>query len=425
MTDNTLPSITVDRLAVGLYVHLDLGWMDHPFAFNHFKIRDAEQLETLRGLGLKTIRYDPKKSDIAPPPPGAAPPPPATPAPASAAENPLIKAKLERMERIKKQREAISACERVFQSAASTVKNIAKNLFSRPEETLKATDQLVSQMVESMLTERDIAIHLMNDKIGGEEVYVHSLNVSVLAMILAKEMGLPADKIKRLGMGAMFHDIGKIEIPDKILLKKPPLTRAETDFLRQHVAYGEDIGKRLNFAREVLQVITQHHEMMDGSGYPAGLKGDDIAIPARIVAMVNHYDNLCNPLNVADAITPHKALSTMFSKQRARFDATALKILIRSLGVFPPGTVVQLSNDAIGMVMTVNSSKPLKPSVLIYDPEVPKQEAIILDLETEEDLNIGKAIRPGLLPRDIYEYLSPRKRVTYYFNETDSKSARP
>lgn len=424
MSDEPLPAISIDQLTIGLYIHLDLGWMEHPFAFNHFKIRDAEQIQTLRELGLKTLRYDPKKSDVAPLLRDAPPP---TPAPLSppAEINPLIQAKLARMERIKKQREAISACERAFQSAAATVKNLTKNLFARPEETLKASDELVGQMVESMLTDRDIAIHLMNDKIGGEEVYIHSLNVSVLAMILAKEMGLAADMIRRLGVGALFHDIGKIEIPDKILLKKTPLTHAEADFLRQHVIYGDDIGRRLHFPRDVLQIIAQHHEMMDGSGYPAGLKGDEIAVPARIIAMVNHYDNLCNPVNIADAITPHEALSLMFSKQRARFDPTALKVLIRSLGVYPPGTVVQLSNDAIGMVMTVNSSKPLKPSVLIYDPKIPKQEAIILDLEMENDLNICKAIRPGLLPRAIYEYLSPRKRVTYYFDETESKPVRP
>lgn len=106
----------------------------------------------------------------------------------------------------------------------------------------------------------------------------------------------------------------------------------------------------------------------------------------------------------------------MFSQHRARYDVPALTMLVRCLGVYPPGTIVKLSNEVIGMVVAVNSSKPLKPSVLIYDPEVPKDEAIILDLETEAEINVSKSIKPGQLPRQIHEYLNPRKRMTYFFD---------
>ncbi|MBI5936221.1 MAG: DUF3391 domain-containing protein [Betaproteobacteria bacterium] len=430
MDKEQFPFISVDQLVAGLYIHLDLGWMDHPFTFNHFKIRTEEQIATLRALGLKQIRYDPAKSDIKPLAAQAkTSPPPTDTAPslteAASAANPAIKAKLERMERIKQQRQAIHACEKTFLSAANTVKGISKNIFSRPEQTIQAAESMIKQMVDSLLIDQDIAIHLMNDKIAGEEIYLHALNISVLSMILGKEMGLDPELIKALGIGAIFHDIGKIDIPDKVLLKTQALTKAEEDFLRQHVPYGLDIGKRVKLDKETMLIIAQHHEMTDGSGYPNGLKGEQISIPARIIGLVNVYDNLCNPVNISAAITPHEALSLMFSKQRNKFDANALKIMVHSLGVYPPGTVVTLSNDAIGMVMSVNSSKPLKPSVLIYDPDVPKDEAIIVDLEAEQDINISKALRPSLLPRPVYEYLSPRKRVTYYFDESTKKAGKP
>ena len=169
----------------------------------------------------------------------------------------------------------------------------------------------------------------------------------------------------------------------------------------------------------MIAVIAQHHEAIDGSGYPTGLTGDRISLAARVVAVVNVYDNLCNPVNIAAAITPHEALSLMFAKQRAQHDALALGKLVHMLGVYPPGSVVRLSNDMIGMVLSVNTAKPLRPLVMVYDAAVPRHEAISIDLEDEPEINIGKSLRPAQLPRQIFEYLSPRRRTTYYFDAAD------
>ena len=122
------------------------------------------------------------------------------------------------------------------------------------------------------------------------------------------------------------------------------------------------------------------------------------------------------PLNLANALTPHEALSLMFAKLRNKFDPKLLQVFIRCLGVYPPGTIVQLSNGVIGMVATVNTQKPMKPMIVIYDEGIPKDDAITVDLERETDLNIAKAIRPAQVPIEIYNYLSPRKRVSYYFD---------
>ena len=170
----------------------------------------------------------------------------------------------------------------------------------------------------------------------------------------------------------------------------------------------------------MLRIVAQHHELADGSGYPKRLKGDQIDPLARIVALVNYYDNLCNPIDLAKAMTPHEALSLMFAQRRTKFDARALQVMIRSLGVYPPGSVVRLSNDALALVSSVNPVRPLRPWVTVFDPTVPRDEAIMLDLEQEPDINIAKALRPIHLPPEVYEYLSPRKRVTYYF-DSDSR----
>ena len=133
---------------------------------------------------------------------------------------------------------------------------------------------------------------------------------------------------------------------------------------------------------------------------------------------MNFYDTLCNPVDINQAMTPHEALSFMFAQRRGKFDAKILQLMIRCLGVYPPGCIVQLSNEAWAMVMSVNPAKPLRPWIMVYDEAVPKEEAILLNLEEEQDILIAKALRPAMLPPAVYAYLSPRKRVNYYFDSS-------
>jgi len=144
---------------------------------------------------------------------------------------------------------------------------------------------------------------------------------------------------------------------------------------------------------------------------------------ARLISLINFYDNLCNPTDISKALTPHEALSYMFSQCRAKFDMRYLQLLIRSLGVHPPGSIVQLSNDAFAVVTSVNPKKPLRPWVLVYDEAVPKDEAIMINLEEDEGMRIVKSIRPALLSPKVAAYLNPRKRVTYFFDGSNPGSA--
>jgi len=407
----------MDQLRIGLYVVLDLSWFEHPFAFSHFKIKSEEQIRTIRSLGLTTVRYNPALSDISPPLPETPP----LPVPGAAAETkpdilPMLAAKRAMMERIRTQREAAARIETAFVNSAKAIRDIEKNLYAQPKETVRVASQLVTQIAESILCAPELAIHVMGDKTGGEELYFHSLNVTMLSMMMARDIRLPQQVVGVLGMGALFHDIGRKEIPSKILMKTDPLTPAEQHLYEMHCQYGVEIGQRLQFSTSILAIIREHHELYDGTGYPGKLKGEAIGLLSRIVAIANHYDELCNPPRIADAMTPHEALSMMFAKQRNKFDPKLLQVFIRCLGVYPPGTIVQLSNGVIAMVSTVNTAKPMKPMIVIYDASIPKDDAILVDLDREADLSIAKAIRPAQVPIEIYNYLSPRKRVSYYFD---------
>jgi hypothetical protein len=155
--------------------------------------------------------------------------------------------------------------------------------------------------------------------------------------------------------------------------------------------------------------------MMDGSGFPQQLSGKDLGRAGQVLALVNHYDRMCNPLHGADALTPHEALSVIFAQHKPKFDAVVLGAFIRMMGVYPPGSVVQLVNDRYALVISVNSSRPLRPRVLVHDPRVPADQALILDLESTPELGIRRSLRPSQMPREALDYLSPRKRICYFF----------
>ncbi len=415
--------IEVARLRIGLFIQLDLSWIEHPFFSNTFKIIDQKQLATLKSLGLREVRYCPAKSDCAPLPPVGTGPEEGAPAAAAEPEEldaerrAAMAAKRARIARLHQHHESIRRCEQALLAAGRDIKRMHENLFSKIDETVRVATELINQMTDALLDDKDVAIHAISDKVGSEEVYYHALNVTVLSMVLARELDQPRELIQGIGMGALFHDIGKRELPDWILRKPDGLTKAEMNLLQQHVHFGEEIGGKLALPATAMDIIRQHHEYTDGSGYPKGLKGDAILPPARIVSLVNAFDNLCNPINPDKALTPHEAVSTMFAKTRGLFDSTALTTFIRCMGVYPPGTLVRLSNDFWGMVLSVNVRAPLKPSIMIFDPAIPKEEAVMLDLKDEPRINISKACRPNQLPREAFEYLSPRKRVTYYFDE--------
>lgn len=431
--------VAPDKLSIGMYVKLELSWLQHPFPFGSFVIRNEKQLAEIRELGLPRVRVDPLRSQM----PSAAPlgtPAPDTISPeagetstaqaaidlpASApADQPLTAAarqgtpeKVARLEWNRQLRSEMVVVERQAAKAAGVVRSVSKQIFSEPKRAVASATGLITEVASVLLSNSDVMIHLLNDKVAGEEAYYHSLNVTMLALLLGKALGMNATELQAIGVGAIFHDIGKEEVPYKILAKTEPLTGPEEEFLRQHVTIGARMGHQAGLPDEVVAIIAQHHERMDGGGYPSGLKGTQIAPAARLVAIVNHYDTLCNPVNPAAALTPYEALSLMFAKRKDWFDHAMLGKLIQVLGVYPPGSVVKLSDGGTGMVLSVNSDRPLRPTVLVYDASVPREEAIIIDLEVQTDLNISKAIRPSTLTRSVYDYLSPRRRVTYYFND--------
>jgi putative nucleotidyltransferase with HDIG domain len=422
--------ISADQLRIGLYVHVDLPWFKHPFTLSSFRIDSEEQIRKLRDLGETRFRYDPQRSDAGntPPDTGMAeapavetPPAPAQ-APAQKSSSGTISGKQQRIHLLKEHRQRYGQVNEAFLESTTTLRNLSRNLLTDSTGTLREIGTCVEQTAQAFLEHPEVTLHLISTKRRDEDIYSHHLNIAVLGMMLARELDFSLEQTRILGLGALMHDIGLINVPGHLLKKRTDdYTRQEHELYAMHCEYGLDFGKKLGLPEDVLSIIFQHHEMVDGSGYPQGLKGDQMTLPARIVSLVNYYEKLCNPVDPVQAMTPHGALSLMFGQKRAEFDAVALERLIRCIGVYPPGTVVTLSNDTTALVMSVNPARPLRPWVMVYNPRVPKEEAILLDLEQETDINIVEAVRPGMLPPAVAVYLSPRKRVIYFFDNDDAR----
>lgn len=462
--DSEAQFIDIDDVRIGTYVYVDLGWIKHPFALNSFKITSRDQIDTLIKLGVKRIRWSPEKSEFesagetgqpaakvsagetAPHDDNAVPA--AGQAEAVTTEgNGLASAdafaeqgittrqaiaeavaaqaavqaekRRQRREKLDGQRTSLEHCERQFVTASRDYRHIIEQVDQQPEQARAHVTEVVGSMVGKMLEQEESCIRLLSESVG-ERASQHSINVMVISLLLGKSLGLDTATLGTLGTGALLHDIGLIALPERLRWMDIQFSAAERKIYQEHVAHGVAIATRMKLTPEQMAIIAQHHELADGRGYPDQLAGEQIAPLARIVALVNLYDNLCNPANPTQAITPHEALALIFAQMRHQFDNKVLMPFIRMMGVYPPGSVVELSDGRMALVVSVNADRPLKPNVVIYEPRVPRDEALVEDLEVMTDLGIRRSLKPLQLPKAAFDYLSPRQRICYFFERARS-----
>ncbi|MGE4505510.1 MAG: HD-GYP domain-containing protein [Desulfovibrionaceae bacterium] len=412
--------ISISQLRPGVFVRLErTDWFSHPFLFSSFKITDESQIQALRLLGVREVVCVPEKSDVVPLERGACGPGDGcdggqTAADASVVER-LWTLKKERIAQYSEKRRRIARCEEHYTEAVRGLGSVTAELVAGGAAAVDGALALVRRITRHFLSDAESVVHLMNVMEPTEHVYSHPLNVAILAMLLGRYVGLGERQMEALGMGALFHDLGKELLEKKLVKKRGRLTRAETRELMRHPGLGLELASsRPGFPRAALPVIGQHHEHQDGSGYPVGVGGEDIDRLARMTSIANVYDNLCNPAEPEQTHTPYEALSYMFSQLKERFDVELLSQFIRCMGVYPPGTVVRLDNGSVGVVMSVNQGRQLRPRLLLHDPLVPKREALIVDLAEEPELAIERSVRPAELAEEVLGYLNPRTRITYY-----------
>ncbi len=407
-------------LRIGMFVELDVGWLAHPFPTGSFKISSSKQIDTIRGLGQNEVRVNTAKSDpdssqavtVVVPLLDAVAQERAKER-AQATQREVLQRK-QRAEQLAAQQRSLVACERRFGEAVRQYRKTLELIPSQPKAAAEHCHGLVSGFVGEMLEEGESAIRLLTES-AGDKSSMHPVNVTVVSLLLGRAMGLQESELVDLGMAAFLHDVGKAQLPDRVRWLEENFSTAEYKLYQEHVAQSVQVGRAMELPTGALMAIAQHHELADGSGFPLRVKGESMLVGARILALVNRYDNLCNPTRPAAAMTPHESLSLIFAQLKTRFDSTALRAFIRMMGVYPPGSVVQLIDERYAMVVSVNSSRPLKPRVIVHESGVSKHEALILDLEHAPQIGIRRSLKPAGLPSAAMDFLAPRQRVSYFY----------
>jgi len=267
----------------------------------------------------------------------------------------------------------------------------------------------VENFVESVFRNESAAVTLFKLRGFDEYTYTHSINVSLLAILLGKHLELDKPTLLKLGLAGMYHDVGKARIPEAILNKPGKLTEAEFQVMKAHPLEGYKIMvDQPDLDPEILRAVVEHHERFDGTGYPRALIGDAIGRFSRIIAVVDVYDALTSRRVYKDAMVPAKALGVMYQWRDKDYPPHAIENFIRCIGVFPVGSFVKLSGGEFGIVANVNPQRPTKPEVkVVMDAKMRPQIPRTLDLWGLEGSDQAQDIAQVLNPAEFKIDLEP------------------
>ena len=223
-----------------------------------------------------------------------------------------------------------------------------------------------SEMIKSVIRNPNAFVWLLKLREHDKYSYAHSVRATVLAIVLGRHMGLPEDALEDLSLGVMLCDIGKVKLTKQLLEKRGPLTDLELAKVRSHVDVSvQMLAKHPEIPERVRRLVATHHERYDGSGYPRGLQGDQIPLLGRIAGLVDTYDAMVSIKPYTDDIyTPTEAMEYLYEVRDIEFQGQLVQEFIRAVGIYPAGTLVQLSNDEMAMVLS-NTGQRLYPKVLV------------------------------------------------------------
>jgi len=229
----------------------------------------------------------------------------------------------------------------------------------------------LKKMLSSIGRHPDALLWMVKLHGTGDYTVDHAVRSAVLSAALVRHVGLAEEPMRRIALGALLCQIGKAKLPRKLLEKRDPLDERELERIRDHVALGVDLLKRCRTIEdEVIQVVANHQERFDGSGYPAGKRGDEIPLPARIAGLVHCYDAMTSVRPHTDGIlTNAENLEFLYDQRDRLFQGQLVEELIQMLGIYPTGTLVELSTGAIAVVAAQNREHRTQPQVLlVLDP---------------------------------------------------------
>lgn len=394
--------LPVDDLKIGMYVSsLDRPWLETPFLLQGFALESLEDIERLQ-KHCAWVFIDTRKSVVV------------ESLPSSASK----RGSRQTIKELFSNRALVTyhdagSWDEEFPRAKAAVDVLSRGI-NELFEDLRQGDPLdlgrikksVDPMIESVSRNPDACIWLARLKQEDAYTYQHSLGASIWAVALGRQLGLPRKDLRSLAMGGLLFDIGKLGVDSQLLQATRALTDEEFQQVRNHVTLGVDmLGGSPLLNQDIMDMVAHHHERHDGSGYPEGLKGNNIPIFARIAAIVDCYDAITSHRSYARAMPPSHAIKMLYEWKDIDFQAELVEAFIQAIGIYPAGSLVELSTGEVAVVIAEYRSRRLRPKVMVLldTSKKPLTDVITLDLLEGADEADGVRIDiVGSLEPDAY-----------------------
>jgi HD-GYP domain-containing protein (c-di-GMP phosphodiesterase class II) len=281
----------------------------------------------------------------------------------------------------------------LYNSLTDSLKHNCKTLLVAGNINLDALKDNLSAVIDQIALGNEEFIILTNSPSSSDYIYNHMVNVSMLSIILGKQIGFNKSRLLELSLGSLFHDVGLLEF-EQLIYAPRKLTPEEYEQIKKHPILGRQIlEKQKSFSTQILAIVSQHHERLDGTGYPNNLKGDKIDEYSKIVSLVNNYESLTHKRPFREKILNDQAIRMMV-EQKTAFNSLYLKLFIEAVSIYPLSSWVKLSSGETAKVVGTNRYSLLKPTVKIYlDKQNKRVEAEhIIDLSKQPNVYVKAQI---------------------------------
>jgi HD-GYP domain-containing protein (c-di-GMP phosphodiesterase class II) len=368
--------VPVEQLQFGMYVaELDRPWTETPFMFQGFHLRTDQQVEALK-KHCKHVFVDPEKTEA--------------PDKARAAAIPAASFKIRgstKYPEAKPVEVEFKQASTVYSQSVTQVGELLRPV-SKPGGVLdgKEVKESVTRLADSVVRNPDALLLVTRLREKSAEAHARALQVSIYLMVFGRYLELAREDLELLGMVGLLQDVGKTRLPASLLEKATPLTAEEQELAKKHVEFSAEIVRSTPGLNPRLpELVLLHHERQDGTGYPRGLKGDQIGLYGSMAAIADTFDALTAVRPYAQPLSPSSALSFLYKERGTGFHAELVEQFIQCVGVFPVGSVVELNSGEVGIVITQNLVRRLKPRVMVVlDAKgAPMRPHKILDLDKD------------------------------------------
>ncbi|MDZ4856184.1 MAG: HD domain-containing phosphohydrolase [Nitrospirota bacterium] len=419
-------STKLTDLRIGMYVDLNCSWFKHPFGCKTFKIASEKELTTIQGLDLPSVLVDPSLSDRDLAEPGteagfeqtrdAA----ANLADASPLAVPPSDSSTDR-QTITRYTEGLQQADMVYKQTLTQSSTALNDIRKGSAAGLVTAKELVNRLTDLALdnTTASAMASLLGTQDLDDMSVLHAMNVAVLSILVGRQFDLGHEQTQTLGIAGLLHDIGEQRLPPHLQNGRGAVNTKNRKDVQQHVDHGLSMLAQFpGLPDAVTDIIRQHHERIDGSGYPARLKGNQLSLLSRILMAVDEYERLINAADIHRNLSPTEALSQLYLTGKTTFSEEVVVALIQVLSVYPPGTVVELNDHSIGLVISINLHSRMRPLIILYDPTVDHENPNIADLSHDPNRSIIRSIMRSELSRDVSDYLSLARWTGYFINSS-------